>query len=69
MRANSMTNLHWIQTIEGYETGGNCPVDFIHLHDGRVLGIDGESVVLYESMQAFEEFDNYDRPSITLTRD
>ena len=64
-----MKNLQWIKAIEGYETGGNCPVDFITLHDGRVIGIDGESVVLYESMEAFEEFDNYDNPCINLTRD
>jgi hypothetical protein len=61
-------SLHWIKAIEGYETGGNCPVDFIHLHDGRVIGIDNECIVLYESMEAFEEFDNYEAPFITLSR-
>jgi hypothetical protein len=61
-------SLHWIKAIKGYETGGNCPVDFIQLHDGRVIGIDSECIVLYESMDAFLEFDNYDRPSINLTR-
>lgn len=43
----------YIDHIETANTGGGCMVDFIVLKDGRVLGIDGESVVLYPSIAAF----------------
>ena len=45
---------------------GNNPVDFVILKDGRVLGIDAETVVLYQSMEDFYGFDSVDRPSIDL---
>ena len=45
---------------------GNNPVDFIVLKDGRVLGIDAESVVLYQSMDDFYGYATVDRPSIDL---
>ena len=48
------------------ELSGNNPVDFIILKDGRVLGIDAESVVLYQSMQDFRGYATIDRPSIDL---
>ena len=48
------------------ELAGNSPVDFVILKDGRVLGIDAESVVLYSSMEDFYGYATVDRPSITL---
>lgn len=45
---------------------GNNPVDFVILKDGRVLGIDAESVVLYQSMDDFHGYATVDRPSIDL---
>tara|TARA_R110000822_G_scaffold280132_1_gene401767 strand:- start:1597 stop:1758 length:162 start_codon:yes stop_codon:yes gene_type:complete len=45
---------------------GNNPVDFVILKDGRVLGIDAESVVLYQSMDDFHGYVTVDRPSIDL---
>ena len=48
------------------ELTGNNPVDFIILKDGRVLGIDAESVVLYQSMADFYEYATVDRPNIDL---
>ena len=45
---------------------GNNPVDFVILKDGRVLGIDAESVVLYQSMEDFYGYATVDRPSIDL---
>lgn len=60
------SSLYWVKAIEGYETGGNCPVDFIHLHDGRVIGVDGECAVLYDSMHDFLGFDTRHREVINL---
>ena len=48
------------------ELTGNNPVDFVILKDGRVLGIDAESVVLYASMADFYGYATVDRPSIDL---
>tara|TARA_R110000823_G_scaffold219364_1_gene348313 strand:- start:30 stop:188 length:159 start_codon:yes stop_codon:yes gene_type:complete len=45
---------------------GNNPVDFVILKDGRVLGIDAEAVVLYQSMDDFHGYATVDRPSIDL---
>ena len=56
--------MQYIDKIE--ELAGNSPVDFVLLKDGRVLGIDAESVVLYQSMEDFYGFDSVDRPSINL---
>ena len=56
-----------MEYIDRMETlTGNNPVDFVILKDGRVLGIDAESVVLYASMEDFYGFDSVDRPSIDL---
>ena len=56
--------MQYIDKID--ELTGNSPVDFVILKDGRVLGIDAESVVLYASMEDFYGFDSVDRPSIDL---
>ena len=50
------------------ELTGNNPVDFVILTDGRVLGIDAESVVLYQSMDDFYGYATVDRPSIDLVQ-
>ena len=59
-------SLYWVKALEGYETGGNCPVDFIHLHDGRVIGVDGECAVLYDSMTDFMQFETRHRETINF---
>ena len=59
--------MHHITKVETYNAGGNCPVDFVHLPDGRVLGIDGECVVLYSSIADFENFETVDRQTIDLS--
>ena len=41
-------------------------LDFVVLKDGRVLGVDDATVVLYASMKDFEEMLNIDRQSIDL---
>jgi len=61
--------MDWITKIETYDAGGNCPVTFVTLMDGRVVGIDGESIVLYEDMDDFMMFETKDRPSISLTKE
>lgn len=45
--------MEYITKIETHDTGGGCAVDFLYLHDGRVLGINDECVCLYENMDQF----------------
>jgi len=45
--------MEYIKLIETVYTGGGCTIDFIHLNDGRVLGINDEAVGLYDSMDAY----------------
>ena len=41
-------------------------IDFVTLKNGKVLGIDKDQVVLYESMDDFSDMKTVDRQSITL---
>lgn len=45
--------MEYIKKIDTVNTGGGCMVDLIHLHDGRVIGLNDECAVLYESLDAF----------------
>lgn len=45
----------YITKIETVNTGGGCMVDFVHLPDGRVIGVNSDAIVLYSSMDAFFE--------------
>ena len=56
--------MQYIDKIEALT--GNSPVDFVILKDGRVLGIDAESVVLYASMEDFYGYATVDRPRLVL---
>jgi len=58
----------FIAEIQSHETGGNCSVDLVVLKDGRVLGINDECVVLYASMDDFNEGQTLSRQSIDLVQ-
>ena len=45
---------NFVRDVETYEPRGPVTVDLLTLHDGRVIGIDPESLVLYRSRDAFE---------------
>jgi hypothetical protein len=45
--------MDYISQIETVYTGGGCTIDFVHLKDGRILGINDEAVGLYDSMDAY----------------
>jgi len=59
----------YIDSISSFETGGAVPVDFVHLKDGRVLGISDDCVVLYDSIEDFYECATNDRQCINLLKD
>jgi len=54
----------FIKNIESNEFN----LDFVVLKDGRVLGVDDATVVLYASMEDFEDMKNIDRQSIDLSK-
>ena len=54
--------------IKNIESNG-FDLDFVVLKDGRVLGVDDATVVLYKSMQDFEDMRNIDRQSIDLSKE
>ena len=56
----------YIVDINTEFTGGNCPVDFVTLKDGRVLGISDDCVVLYQDMQDFWDMETKSRQCIDL---
>jgi hypothetical protein len=58
----------FIEKVTTLDTGGSCDVDFVHLPDGRVIGINDECIVLYESMTDFYECETTDRQVIDLLK-
>lgn len=44
-------------------------VDLIHLKDGRIVGISTDCIVLYASIEAFEECATNDLPTINLSKE
>ncbi len=57
----------FVSAIDVYEPDGPVSVDLILLADGRVLGVDSETAVLYPSREAFEAFDgSTEYPTISL---
>ena len=56
----------YITHTSAFDSGGNCPVDFVHLPDGRLLGITDDCVVLYANMDDFLECYTNDRQIIDL---
>lgn len=55
-----------IKKVTTENTGGGCMVDFIHLPDGRVIGVNEDCIVLYNSMRDFELGESDNPPSINL---
>ncbi len=56
----------FIEKVGTEFTGGNCPVDFVTLKDGRVLGVTDDCVVLYQNMDDFWQMETKSRQCIDL---
>ena len=59
----------YIDQITTENAGGGSMVDFIHLKDGRVIGINDEYAVLYDSMDEFWDATAQNKPTIELRAD
>jgi hypothetical protein len=66
IEGNRMKTENMDYIAEVFALGGNSPVDFVILKDGRVLGISDECVVLYDSMSDFDSFEHKDRKAFCL---
>jgi hypothetical protein len=62
-------NCLYIAEVTSENSGGGTFVDFVHLNDGRVIGITDDCVCLYESLDAFWECRLENIPTIYLTPD
>ena len=60
--------MKFITGLSQYEPRGPITIDFVHLWDGRVLGINNECVVLYKDMDDFENAEGNHRQMIDLTK-
>lgn len=49
----------FIKSVTTENTGGNVMIDFITLHDGRIIAISSDLIGLYNSI---ESFNNADEP-------
>lgn len=58
--------MKYIEQLSSENTGGGCWVDFVHLANGQVIGVNDECAVLYESIEDFWECSTKDRPSFEI---
>lgn len=58
--------MKYIDKLTFENVGGGSMVDFIHLKDGRIIGLNDECAVLYNSMDEFWECSNQDKPSFEI---
>lgn len=58
----------YIKEITSENTGGGCMVDFIHLNDGRVIGLNDECAVLYDNMDEFWDATPKVKPSFEIPK-
>lgn len=61
--------MEYIKQITTENAGGGSMVDFIHLKDGRVIGLNDEYAVLYANMEEFWDATAANKPTIELRAD
>lgn len=58
--------MNYIDKLTFENVGGGSMVDFIHLKDGRIIGLNDECAVLYGSMDEFWECGSDAKPSFDI---
>ena len=48
----------YIEKIETMQVGGGMEVDFVHLKNGMVIGVNDECIVLYKDIEHFGDGQN-----------
>jgi hypothetical protein len=61
-----MEKMNYIDKLTFENVGGGSMVDFIHLKDGRIIGLNDECAVLYNNMQEFWECGSDVKPSFDI---
>lgn len=59
----------FVTRIEEWEPTGPVPCTLVHLFNGRVLGVNDETIVLYPSRRAFDNTAQPEYPSIDMSAD
>jgi hypothetical protein len=60
--------MNYIDKLSFENAGGGSMVDFIHLKDGRIIGINDECAVLYNNMEEFWECSSEAKPSFEFPK-
>jgi hypothetical protein len=60
--------MNYIDKLTFENVGGGSMVDFIHLKDGRIIGLNDECAVLYGSMDEFWECGSDAKPSFEIPK-
>jgi hypothetical protein len=60
--------MEYIEKLTFENVGGGSMVDFIHLKDGRIIGINDECAVLYSNMQEFWDCTSAPKPSFEIPK-
>jgi hypothetical protein len=60
--------MNYIDKLTFENVGGGSMVDFIHLKDGRIIGLNDECAVLYDSMDEFWECGSDAKPSFDIPK-
>jgi hypothetical protein len=60
--------MNYIDKLTFENVGGGSMVDFIHLKDGRIIGLNDECAVLYNSMDEFWECGSDVKPSFEIPK-
>ena len=58
--------MNYIDKLTFENVGGGSMVDFIHLKDGRIIGLNDECAVLYQNMEEFWNCTAEAKPSFEL---
>jgi len=58
--------MQYIDKLTFENVGGGSMVDFIHLKDGRIIGLNDECAVLYNNMQEFWDCSNEAKPCFEI---
>lgn len=62
----NMNKHYYIKEITTENTGGGSMVDLVHLHDGRIIGLNDECAVLYNDIDEFWDCGSDPKPSFTF---
>lgn len=46
---------YFVKAVTPMDTGGGCSIDLVEFNDGRILGIDDDTMCLYQNLQDWQD--------------